>query len=234
MNTQQDDLSVTPEVVPSKKKETKKYVLIGVIVVILASLAFYFLYFIKTPVYSLYEIRTAVQNKNVVLLEKRASLKSIYSNAFDDYVSLSVENSTTGSNPLAIVMVKLMKPTIVDTLVERTKTSVENGDFVKGANQKEANVSNVYAIKESSAKEKAKQKISELKNLKITGIKDTVIVDNIAVVSVEALDRNTNKVVIIDLKMTELSDGTWQLVKFDNFKGILKEFEFPYFSELVK
>lgn len=237
MDTQKDDVSVASTTVASKKKNAKKYVLIGAIVLVLAILAFYFLYFIKTPVYSLYEIRTAAQTKNVLLLEERADLNSIYSNAFDDYVSSSLDDSTSLGNPLAIAMVKFMKPSIVSTLVEKTKIAVKNGEFAKDekeVNKKETTVSKVYPIKESPSKEKAKEKISKMKNFKVTGVKDTVIQGSNAIVSVETLDRNTNNVIIVDLKMKELNDGTWQLVKVDNFKEVLKEIQFPSFNELVK
>ena len=236
MDTQKDDVLVTSTIDSSKKKNTKKYVLIVGIVLVLAMLAFYFLYFIKTPVYSLYEIRTAVQTKNVLLLEKRADLNSVYGSAFDDYVSSSLDGSGI-SNPLAITMVKFMKPTIVDNLVERTKTAVRNGEFAKDTkeeNKKETSVSKVYPIKESPNKEKAKEKISRMKNFKLSGVKDTVIVGDTAIVSAEVLDKKNNKIIIVDLKMAELNDGTWQLVKVDNFKEVLKELNFPAFNELVK
>lgn len=218
-----------------REKRCKIYALVGFVVLILAIAAFYFLYFIKTPVYSLNEIRTAAQTKNVVLLEERADLKSIYSNAFDDYVSLS-GNDTGAGNPLIVLMAKLMKPTVVDTFVEKTKEAVKNGDFAK--DRKKAKETAEVKTKDAGSKEVVKNEnnnpqTKKIKDFKLKGVKDTIIAGNTAVVSAEVLDEKKDKVIIVDFKMKKLNDGTWQLVKIDNFKDILKEIDVPSFNELV-
>ena len=100
----------------------QKKIGIGVIVAILCAVAFYFLYWIKTPVYSLNIIKESIQKHDTTTFEKHVDMDTLYVKAFDDsIVAMSrIQGDDTLSNPFAAGIIQMLKPTVVSALKQQT------------------------------------------------------------------------------------------------------------------
>ena len=96
---------------------SKKKIIIAVLVAIVAiALGWYFLYFTKTPVYSLNLAREAVEKHDVNAFKKHVDVDSIIGSGYDDVVAMQLEDPEIKDNPLkglAEVMFQGLKPKIV-------------------------------------------------------------------------------------------------------------------------
>ena len=99
---------------------SKKKIIIAVLVAIVAiALGWYFLYFTKTPVYSLNLAREAVEKHDVNAFKKHVDVDSIIGSGYDDVVAMQLEDPEIKDNPLkglAEVMFQGLKPKIVPIL----------------------------------------------------------------------------------------------------------------------
>ena len=93
---------------------SKKKIIIAVLVAIVAiALGWYFLYFTKTPVYSLNLAREAVEKHDVNAFKKHVDVDSIIGSGYDDVVAMQLEDPEIKDNPLkglAEVMFQGLKP----------------------------------------------------------------------------------------------------------------------------
>ncbi len=82
---------------------SQKKIGIVVIVAIICVAAFYFLYWIKTPTYSLGLVREAVQKHDIEMFEKHVDLDTLYTKGFDEAIVAvnKIQGGTVLSNPLA-------------------------------------------------------------------------------------------------------------------------------------
>ena len=64
--------------------ENVKKIGLGVVVAILCALAYYFLYWTKTPVYSANIIRESIAKHDVVTFEKHVDMDTLYGKGYDD------------------------------------------------------------------------------------------------------------------------------------------------------
>lgn len=67
-----------------KMNSNAKKIGLGIVIAILCAIAFYFLYWIKTPAYSLNIIRESVEKHDVATFEKHVDMDTLYTKAFDD------------------------------------------------------------------------------------------------------------------------------------------------------
>ena len=99
---------------------SKKKIIIAALVAIVAiALGWYFLYFTKTPVYSLNLAREAVEKHDVNAFKKHVDVDSIIGSGYDDVVAMQLEDPEIKDNPLkglAEVMFQGLKPKIVPIL----------------------------------------------------------------------------------------------------------------------
>ena len=80
---------------------SKKKIIIAVLVAIVAiALGWYFLYFTKTPVYSLNLAREAVEKHDLNAFKKHVDVDSIIGSGYDDVVAMQLEDPEIKNNPL--------------------------------------------------------------------------------------------------------------------------------------
>ena len=80
---------------------SKKKIIIAALVAIVAiALGWYFLYFTKTPVYSLNLAREAVEKHDVNAFKKHVDVDSIIGSGYDDVVAMQLEDPEIKDNPL--------------------------------------------------------------------------------------------------------------------------------------
>lgn len=191
------------------KKKTIIAILIAVITIVLG---WYFLYFTKTPVYSLNLARESVEKHDVVTFKKHVDVESIVGSGYDDFVDVQMNDPLIKDNPFkgfAEAMLKGLKSQIVPELSQEIYNGIE----------KKSDDSNQNAKSKEAANE-VKEKTG-VKDLEFKSIGSANIDGNSAIVPIVFSSKELNQDVTFDLLMKKLEDGTWQAIKVNNFKEYL-------------
>ena len=202
--------------------KNRLFIIAGIVTLVIVGILFYFLYWVKTPAYSLNLIREAVEKHDLVKFEKHVDTESLYNRAFDEVVQKSLSESGYANNQLAMGIVGMMKKTVIDELVGQTKKYVETGDFEATNPNNAAKKTNQPDGKEMASNINKNAGISYIQ---FKGIEDTNKDGKIAVVSVKIFDKKIEKDFIVKLKMRELDNGEWCLVEVANLTDYLTERE---------
>ena len=211
-----------------KKRSRKSFYLAGVVALLVAGLAGYFFYWQKTPEYSIGLIKEAVQKRDLVAFQKRVDIDSLYSRAFDDLVSDQMNTNKEmdqGMKAIAMGFAQLLKPAVVNTLKDATKRYVETGS-IETTDKKNAAQSSGQADKmppQLSTNELNKQ--AGVANSDFRGISYTKKDGKTAIIGLKIFEKQIGQEFVIDLKMRELDDGTWQIAEFSNLPEYLRKIE---------
>ena len=187
----------------------KKLFIAALVAVVAIILGWYFLYFTKTPVYSLNLAREAVEKHDVNAFKKHVDMDSIIGYSYDDVVAIQLEDPEIKNSPfkdLAEVMFQGLKPKIVPILSNEIYNAI--------AKQPESSEQNA---REKQAADEMKEKTG-VKDLEFKSIGSATVDGNSAVVPVTFNSKELNQDVTFNLAMKKLDDGTWQAVKINNFK----------------
>mgnify|MGYP000329339155 FL=1 len=190
----------------------KKSIIAVLIAVIAIVLGWYFLYFTKTPVYSLNLARESVEKHDVVTFKKHVDVESIVGSGYDDFVDVQMNDPLIKDNPFkgfAEVMLKGLKSQIVPALSQEIYNGIE----------KKSDDSNQNAKSKEAANE-VKEKTG-VKDLEFKSIGSATIDGNSAIVPIIFSSKELKQDVTFDLLMKKLEDGTWQAIKVNNFKEYL-------------
>lgn len=89
-----------------------------VVLALVASAAFYFLYFIQTPIYAANQIREAIKTHDQVKFQRYVDVNSVMENAFEDIIKAEskINNDNIFSNPFALGILHMLKPAVVDLM----------------------------------------------------------------------------------------------------------------------
>lgn len=198
----------------------RKYYIGGLIVAIVFAVAFYFLYWVKTPAYSLGIIKTSIEKHDLAKFEQHVDLNTLYGRAYDSYMSNELKGN---DNELVLGLVKAMRGVILDELTNRTKKYVETGKFEtkKGQEGQETSNKDPFKIDGSKAIKDLGERTGA-QGMEYKGIEKTEKDGKIAVVSLKLRDTQLNKEFILKIKMRELDNGEWQAVEVSNFTEFLK------------
>lgn len=206
----------------------QKKIGIGIVIAVLCALAFYFLYWVKSPVYSLNIIKDSIQKHDVNTFEKHVDMDTLYTKAFDD--SLVAIGKINGedllSNPLAAGFIQILKPPVVSTLKSKTI------DYVKG--EKEEAKSN--KDKNSQAEDMANG-LKDRAGIENLNIKDISVIskeNNESIVAITLFHRKVSKNFDLKVKMSKLDDGTWKLKEITNLVDFLVEIDKAEKAKLVE
>ena len=190
----------------------KKLFIAALVAVVAIVLGWYFLYFTKTPVYSLNLAHEAVEKHDVNAFKKHVDMDSIIGSGYDDVVAMQLEDPEIKNSPfkdLAEVMFQGLKPKIVPILSNEIYNAI--------AKQPESSEQNA---REKQAADEMKEKTG-VKDLEFKSIGSATVDGNSAVVPVTFNSKELNQDVTFNLAMKKLDDGTWQAVKINNFKESL-------------
>ena len=190
----------------------KKLFIAALVAVVAIVLGWYFLYFTKTPVYSLNLAREAVEKHDVNPFKKHVDMDSIIGSSYDDVVAMQLEDPEIKNSPfkdLAEVMFQGLKPKIVPILSNEIYNAI--------AKQPESSEQNA---REKQAADEMKEKTG-VKDLEFKSIGSATVDGNSAVVPVTFNSKELNQDVTFNLAMKKLDDGTWQAVKINNIKEFL-------------
>ena len=206
----------------------------GLLVLAVAGFAFFFLYVVKTPHYSLYQIHKAVQSHDTTLFEQHVNLDSIYGKGIDDLIVSAVKGKKTiGLDMFTAGILKLVKPTAVHALRDATLESVrkvpakdkvqpgqnENGQTIQKKEDKKNKKENSIPLLQ-----KMKERV-DVSNLKIKDASVTTNEGGTADVAVVLHNHKLNKDFNVTMRMTKLYNGEWQIKEITNFVEFLTEVE---------
>ena len=210
---------------------------IGLLILVAAGFAFFFLYVVKTPHYSLYQIHKAVQSHDTTLFEQHVDLDSIYSKGIDDLIVSAVKGKKTiGLDFITAGILKLVKPTVVHALRDATLESVRKvpakDKIQPGQNEntpaspKQDDKTNKKNKKENAIPllQKMKERV-DVSNLKIKDASVTTNEGGTADVAVVLHNHKLNKDFNVIMRMTKLYNGEWQIKEIINFVEFLTEVE---------
>jgi len=194
-----------------KKSHKGIKVIIVAIVILLAMAAFYLLYWVKTPQYSLSIIKDSVAKHDLMTFERHVNLQNISTQAIDDMIATTISPEDR-KNPLIIGMINMVKAAAVPTFVAQAQKYVETGSFAKVNEQNDGQVI-VASVAERTG----------LMTMEFKGIEKTSRSKDEAVVNIKIWDQQLEKNFELQLKMKQLDDGTWRLDSIDNLKMFMAE-----------
>ena len=194
--------------------ENVKKIGLGVVVAILCALAYYFLYWTKTPVYSANIIRESIAKHDVVTFEKHVDMDTLYGKGYDDAIIAidRIEGNGISTNPFAMGILQMMKPAIVNEL--KAKTLEE----IKGVDNGQSSKKNQATKMAEGLQEKADVKNADFKDITVVSKEKGE-----AIVAVTLHNKKFNKDFELKVKMAELQDGTWKLKEIINLVEFLVE-----------
>lgn len=207
--------------------DNQKKIGIGAIVAILLGLAFYFLYWVKTPAYSLNIIREAAQKHDVTTFEKHVDLDSIGPKFVDDLIVAQAEISGENilSNPIAAGFIQAMKPSLVSFMKNETLKAVRGEDISKDT------------VKEKNDKNELGKDVSKKLVKQTNEVKDVSVISkegNIANVAMKIFDKSVDGEYTVKMKMSQLDDGKWKIKEITNTTEFLVTIDKLYKAKLEK
>ena len=209
------------EVLSMKNKRTGNIALAVVLLLIIGGLAGYFLWYTKTPEYSVYQIKKAVDKHDWSLFSRHVDTKNVIGKAFDDVVAVALEDNEMDESVkgLASGFAMLVRPMLVENLTDQVKTWVETGSF---------------GDEEDKKKEAPKDKSDGLKADKISrdvdfdhwdykGIANVDKGDDTTMVGVQLHNDSLNKDFVLQVELKKTEDGYWRVREVKNLRDFLRE-----------
>ncbi|BAL82356.1 hypothetical protein SELR_06480 [Selenomonas ruminantium subsp. lactilytica TAM6421] len=196
----------------------KKLVALVVAVVLIACGVGGYMYYKRTPAYSLQLIQDSVKEHNWEKFSRHVDTKSLADSAFDDIIEISLEEDTTmdaQTKALAANFAKLLKPTLTSLIESSVKEYVETGEF-KDLDDKKDGGKKSKRQKENPAENLLKETNAD--KLKFTGVKSTEKDGTGTVVAMGLHDESLNADYELKIRMIQLEDGTWKMNKIENLK----------------
>lgn len=194
--------------------KNKKIIALAVVsTAILFGVAFYFLYWLRTPAYALNQVRLAVKEHNTTKFERYVDLDSVMANAFDDIIKAEskLNNDQLFSNPFALGILHMLKPSVVNLMKQ------EALDRISTIPAKEDKVVDPVpdAMRRNLERHIPLDKLS-IKDLQLSK-QDNGIATATLVLHNEAL----NKDFLAKLLMQANDAGDWQIRKVDNLSELI-------------
>ena len=210
-----------PEVVTAKKNSKLKMFGITMLSLAIIAIGWYFLYFTKTPEYSLNAVRESIAKHDVGTFKKHVDLDSLLGRGYDDVIAAAIATDEklakdNFSKNLIEGLAKMFKGMVVaegkDGILRYVETGKwEKDDAKQPTQQQKQNTPSAKNITEQTG----------LNDATFKGIAYTKQEGNTANVGAKVLLKDSNQEVIIDAKLRKLSDGSWQVVEISNLKDII-------------
>lgn len=201
----------------AKLKRNKLISIIAVIVILaIAGTAFYFLYWVKIPQYSLNLIRNSVEKHDVATFEKHVDLSTITGQAFDAFMAQEMSKDDM-NNPFVAGILQTMKPAMVESLKNGFIEYVRTGNFDAKNPFDDKNKQNAAAKDEES-------KMDSINKMEFKDIANVETEGNRAKVSLVFHDNKLEQDFTIIIGMGKLEDGTWRVDNLENITDFVQEY----------
>lgn len=212
------------EATTTSPKKHRKRTMFGFTLLALAIIAgaWYFLYFTKTPEYSLNNIRKAVVKHDVSLFKKHVDLDNLLAHGYDDVLSVLISTDQKLANDSrSRVLVESLAQILKGMLVAEGKYSVlryvETGKWDQQNNNKQTpSKSPTPSVKEIT-------KDTGLNDAEFKGVAYIKTDANTTNIGTKFLLKGSSQEVVLDVKMRKLPDGSWQVAEITNLKEFLLE-----------
>ncbi len=198
-------------------KNKKHLFFLILIAAALAGAAFYFFYFIRTPSYALTEALSALRSHDVKKFERYVDINSVMDNAFEDIIvaESKINNDTIFSNPFALGILHMLKPSVVGLLVQETRERV--------ANLPESDERPADPVPD--AMRRNMERHIPLKKLTVKDVKITKVNAQEAIAAIALHNEALNKDFIAELSMETNEHEDWQIKKVSNFTDLVIQFD---------
>jgi hypothetical protein len=197
--------------------------LILIVLIICGELGY--LYWTKTPQYSLKLVRNAIVEHNLPLFEKHVDIESLVSRAIDQAVEANLNDPNKvqdeGMNNLAAGFVKMIKPQLISAAKDEIKSYIEKGKFEADSSKAATTQSNPstqptnnpnISVQQLFGNGSGSAEFKDIEYVKRDG--------KIAVVGVKIFYPKINHTGILEFKMRELN-GYWQVAELNNLNTFL-------------
>lgn len=195
----------------------KKYrsVIVCTVVVIICGIFGGYMYYKRTPGYTLKLIQESIKKHDYVTFSKHVDTKSILSFAYDDMVSeaLNESNEDENINELTRGLAAMIKAPILDSLNNQIEIYIKTGEMPDESktNKKSADAAADDLVKKTN-----------LRTLSLTGLGNSQKKGDFSIIEVIVHDSELNTDLLLKLKAIQLEDGTWKVLKINNFNDFLK------------
>lgn len=199
-------------------KQKKMISAVVIVALVVAGIAGYFLWYKKTPEYSLGILKTAAEQHDWDTFSQHFDSNQVYNSAYEDLMAQIMDNQEMDDTVkgLATGFIQALKPTVVSALTDATRRWVETGNFENEQPQVQQGQKDQPQINA-----KAITKNTGLNNSEIKGVEYTKRDGKIAAVGIKVYDKDLGKDFVIDIKMSELDDRTWKVIGVSNLKDYL-------------
>ncbi|MDO4179436.1 MAG: DUF2939 domain-containing protein [Phascolarctobacterium sp.] len=197
--------------------------LVVVLIALLGAAGYYFLYFTKTPAYSIYQAYDAAKNHNLAKFEEHVDINSVYANAYDQ-----IAEKTVAQNPTLDKLFGGVKDYVVDQLATQTRKSIagkKDNEVTEAPAKEKGNILDVFNAS-SKIKDAEKDYMERHLNFKYMRFKDistTELVDGSAIVTGKFHDIQVDKDFFLKLKMVPNANGQWKVTQIMNAVDIALE-----------
>lgn len=189
-----------------------KYVKLGaaLVLAIVAIAGWWFLYYTKTPTYSLGLVKTAINQHDIETFKKHVDLDTFMDSAIDDFINSDDNVAEMKDNPFASGLLQMLKPTLIDYSKKQIYALVEKGtdEGVKNKPQNEGDSG-------------IANNMPSVSNKSFIGIGETKKSGKTATVELKVNDEEIGGEFTFVVAMRELNDGTWQVTKINNLVDYL-------------
>lgn len=195
-----------------RKIKTKILLIFSLITLIIFTLVLGYMYWLKTPQYSLLQIKKAVDNHDLKNFKKYVDIDMLITGLVDQAVNLEMNKLNFISGSLKSEIGERIKPKIA----QYTKNEIIS--YFEKNNSEEAlkNYATISLFNFSTN--------TALKSLHYKGIEEIEKKDNSAFVKLKFYNKKSHKNLILNIKMRKLTNY-WQVYKLTNTEAIMNLIE---------
>lgn len=194
------------------KKFPKIFIVAAVAVI--CGLGYYFLYFVKTPLYSAKLIADAFRNRDILLFEQHVDVHSVVDKGYESFLRhyMQQQNQEVADNLFVMGFAQMLKPVIVEKAVEEINAGIQehfNGE------KKQQSVTGQQAAGTGQ---------SQRKHPRIKDVTQESCYDNEAVVAL-LVENDKGEEMKIRCRMEKMSNGEWKVTEIMNLADIIGKLE---------
>lgn len=193
---------------------TKNSKIIGAIIAAaLLGAVFYFMHFMKTPTYAVDRTIEAIHQHNGQEFSRYVDVQSVMDHAFDDCLKAEskINNDNILSNPFAVGILHMLKPSVVDLMNQEVLRLVEN--------KKEDTEKIVDPVPDAMMRN-MERRVS-LKELSIGKFNIEQTDDEHAVLTAAVHNEKLTKDFLMQIELVKQDDGYWKITRIKNLSELI-------------
>lgn len=188
-------------------------IICAIIAAALLGAVFYFVYFMKTPAYAVDRTIEAIRQHNSQEFSRYVDVQSVMNSAFDDSLKAEskINNDNILSNPFAVGILHMLKPSVVDLMNQEALRLVEN--------KKEDKEKVVDPVPDAMMRN-MERRVS-LKELSLGKFNIEQAGDETAVLTAAVHNKKLTKDFLLQFELTKQDDGYWKITRIKNLAELI-------------